>query len=159
MTDPTLGIEPDLLLCPGPVDGPVLAAIHAEAFHAPWAAAAFESLLSQAGMFAIRAPNGFILCRVVVDEAEILTLAVCPLARRSGLGARLTEAAAEFAARAGAERLFLEVAEDNLAARALYARTGFIQTGRRKKYYENADGSRSDALLLTRELSQPLPTR
>lgn len=159
MTNPTSSAESDLILSPGPEDGPVLAGIHAEAFHAPWDAAAFESLLAQTGVFAIRAPDGFILCRVVIDEAEILTLAVLPTARRSGLGARLTHAAAEFAAQAGAERLFLEVAEDNVAARALYDRTGFIQTGRRKKYYENVDGSRSDALLLTRELSQPLPTR
>jgi ribosomal-protein-alanine N-acetyltransferase len=159
VTDPALSIEPDLILSPAPEDGPVLAAIHAEAFHAPWAAAAFESLLSQAGVFAIRASNGFILCRVVVDEAEILTLAVRPSARRTGLGARLTEAAADFAATAGAERLFLEVAEDNVAARALYDRTGFIETGRRRNYYAKADGSRGDALLLTRESSQPLPTR
>lgn len=159
MTDPTSSSEPDLILSPGPEDGRVMAEIHAEAFHAPWNTAALESLLAQTGVFAIRASNGFILCRVVVDEAEILTLAVLPTARRSGLGARLTQAAADFAAQAGAERLFLEVAEDNVAARALYDRTGFIQTGRRKKYYENADGSRSDALLLIRELPQPLPTR
>ena len=159
MTDPTSGIEPEMMLSPGPEDGPVLAAIHVEAFHAPWNTAAFESLLAQAGVFAIRSPDGFILCRVVVDEAEILTLAVRPTARRTGLGARLTHAAADFAAQAGAERLFLEVAEDNVAARALYVRTGFAQTGQRKNYYANADGSRSDALLLTRELSQPLPTR
>ena len=97
----------DLILSPGPRDAPVLAAIHAEAFHAPWDTAAFESLLAQAGVFAIHAPEGFILCRVVVDEAEILTLAVRPSARRTGLGARLTKAAAAFAAKAGAERLFL----------------------------------------------------
>ena len=159
MTNPRFSFGPDLILSPGPQDAPVLAAIHAEAFHTPWDTAAFESLLGQAGVFAIHAPDGFILGRVVLDEAEILTLAVHPSARRTGLGARLTQAAAAFAAQAGAERLFLEVAEDNTAARALYDRTGFIQTGRRRNYYEKADGSRSDAFVLTREFPQPLPSR
>jgi ribosomal-protein-alanine N-acetyltransferase len=148
-----------LTVSPGPEDAPVLAALHAEAFHAPWDAAAFDSLLDQAGVFAIRAPDGFILCRVVLDEAEILTLAVRPAARRAGLGARLTQAAADFAARAGAERLFLEVAEDNDPARALYARQGFEQTGRRRNYYENSDGSRVDALLLALAWPERLPSR
>ncbi|QTC93377.1 GNAT family N-acetyltransferase [Brevundimonas goettingensis] len=143
----------------GPEDAPLLAAVHLEAFHAPWDTAAFDSLLGQAGVFAIRAPDGFILCRVVLDEAEILTLAVRPSARRAGLGARLTQAAAEFAARAGAERLFLEVAEDNEAARALYARLGFIQTGRRRNYYEKSDASRVDALLLELAWPERLPSR
>ena len=158
MNHPTHEPESDLILSPGPEDAPVLGAIHAESFHAPWDTAAFEGLLGQAGVFAIHAPDGFILCRVVIDEAEILTLAVRPAARRIGLGARLTQAAADFAAQTGAERLFLEVAEDNRAARALYERTGFIQTGRRRNYYAKPDGGRMDALLLTRELSQPLPS-
>lgn len=135
-----------------------LAAIHAEAFHAPWDAAAFDSLLGQTGVFAIRARDGFILCRVVLDEAEILTLAVRPAARRAGLGARLTQAAAEGAARAGAGRLFLEVAEDNEAARALYARLGFEQIGRRRNYYEKSDASRVDALLLALAWPERLPS-
>lgn len=151
-----------LTVSPGPEDAPdlasVLAAIHADAFHAPWDAAAFDSLLGQAGVFALRTPEGFILCRVVLDEAEILTLAVRPTARRMGLGARLTRAAAEVVAHAGAERLFLEVAEDNEAARALYARLGFEQTGRRRNYYEKSDGSRVDALLLALAWPERLPS-
>lgn len=136
----------------------VLAAIHAEAFSSPWDAAAFESLLGQAGVFAVSASDGFILCRVVLDEAEILTLAVRPAARRAGLGARLTQAAADIAGRAGAVSLFLEVAEDNTAARALYARLGFVETGLRRNYYEKADGSRVDARLLALNLQERLPS-
>lgn len=162
MTESTPSDGAGLTLSPGPDDGPtlgsILAAIHADAFHASWDAAAFDSLLGQAGVFALRAPDGFILCRLVLDEAEILTLAVRPAARRAGLGARLTQTAAEFAARAGAERLFLEVAEDNEAARALYARLGFEPTGRRRNYYEKSDGSRVDALLLALGWPQRLPS-
>ena len=58
-----------------PVD---LASIHAEAFDAPWDAAAFSDLLAQAGVIACVETDGFILIRVVADEAEILTLAVRP---------------------------------------------------------------------------------
>jgi ribosomal-protein-alanine N-acetyltransferase len=134
-----------------------LADLHAGAFAAPWDAAAFEALLGQAGVFAIEAPEGFILIRSVADEAEILTLAVDPAARRQGVGARqLREGAAEAAAR-GAARLFLEVADDNAAAVALYAGAGFTEAGRRPGYYARPDGSRQDALILALNLPATLP--
>ena len=138
-----------------------LAAIHAEAFDRPgetsWSAAAFADLLIQAGVFAVEAADGFILMRVVADEAEILTLAVRPGARRGGLGGRLVGEGVLAAAARGATRVFLEVAEDNLAARALYERTGFVEAGRRPGYYAAADGGRRDALLLALNLTGPLP--
>ncbi|PQZ78439.1 MULTISPECIES: GNAT family N-acetyltransferase [unclassified Brevundimonas] len=130
-------------------DPRALAVIHAEAFDAPWDAASLAALLASPGVFAIKDGDGFILIRVVADEAEILTLAVRAAARRSGLGGRLVQAAVVRAAALGAERLFLEVAEDNVAARALYARTGFVEAGRRRGYYARADGSREDALVLS----------
>lgn len=134
-----------------PSDAAHLAALHAPSFHSPWDEAAFADLLGQAGVFATASRDGFILCRVVLDEAEILTLAVLPQARGQGLASRLVASAAEIAGAAGAERLFLEVAEDNAPARALYARAGFAQTGRRKAYYETPDG-RTDALILVLNL-------
>ena len=134
-----------------PADAENLAAIHAGAFDHPWDAAALADLLSQGGVFGIAAPDGFILCRVVLDEAEILTLAVRPDARRRGLARRLTEAGGAMARSAGAERLFLEVAEDNVAARGLYADAGFVETGRRRAYYETPQG-RTDALILVLNL-------
>jgi ribosomal-protein-alanine N-acetyltransferase len=150
--------DPGLTLSVGAADAGALAALHAEAFDAPWNAAAFAALLDQPGVFGVREAGGFILCRTVLDEAEILTLAVRPDARRAGLASRLVEAAAGLAARGGAERLFLEVAEDNAAARALYDRLGFIQTGRRRGYYARAAGRPSDALLLALNLTGRLPT-
>ena len=131
-----------------------LADLHATAFAAPWSAAAIAELLAQPGVFAEGEEDGFILIRVVADEAEILTLAVRPAARRVGLGGRLVEAAVVRAAARGAERMFLEVAEDNVAARALYARTGFVEAGRRRGYYARADGSREDALVLSLNFSR-----
>jgi ribosomal-protein-alanine N-acetyltransferase len=102
--------------------------------------------------------RGFILLRVAADEAEVLTLAVWPEARRAGVGLRLVEAGAVEAAARGAERLFLEVADDNAAALALYARCGFREAGRRRAYYARPDGSRRDALLLALNLRERLPS-
>lgn len=134
-----------------------LADLHAQAFEVPWDAEAFDDLLNQSGVFAVEAADGFILMRAVADEAEILTLAVRLAARQAGLGLRLVEQASVDAVNRGATRLFLEVAEDNVAARALYTRAGFGEAGRRAGYYGRRDGSRVDALVLTKTLSQPLP--
>ena len=134
-----------------------IAALHAEAFDAPWDEAAFTTLLAQAGVFLIEQADGLILIRTVADEAEILTLAVRPSARRSGLGAQLVQQGVVEAAARGATRLFLEVAEDNVAARALYARAGFAQAGLRRRYYARADGTSADALVLSLNLPQRLP--
>jgi ribosomal-protein-alanine N-acetyltransferase len=145
-----------------PTDPHRLASLHAQAFSAPWSANEFADLLTQPGVMATVEPDGFILIRVVLDEAEILTLAVAPAARRHGLGRRLVETAAVTAVQAGATRLFLEVAEDNAAARALYDRAGFRQIGRRKAYYAADDGARTDAVVMSRDLcadpaNVPLP--
>ena len=126
-----------------------LATLHATAFDAPWGAAEFAQLLDGPGVLAVAEADGFILIRVVADEAEILTLAVRPGARGAGLGGRLVGQGAIRAAQVGGRRLFLEVAETNLAARALYARAGFDLIGRRKGYY---DGGRTDALVLGLDL-------
>ena len=134
-----------------------LAALHAAAFAEPWDAAAFESLLGQAGVYAVEAPDGFILMRAIADEAEVLTLAVRPHARSQGLGGRLVKAAAIEAVARGAVRVFLEVAADNGPALALYVRSGFVEAGRRPGYYARPDGGRRDALLLALNLTATLP--
>lgn len=134
-----------------------LAELHAAAFSTPWDAPAFEALLDQTGVFAIEEPDGFILLRAVADEAEILTLAVRPPARRRGLGVRLVSEGATASASRGAARLFLEVADDNVAALALYARAGFAEAGRRPGYYARPGGGRQDALILALNLPAALP--
>lgn len=132
----------------------LLAEIHAEAFDAPWRAEEFAALCSQSGVRALCAgAEGFILLRTVADEAEILTLAVRPAARRSGLGRALVAAGAAEALRAGARSLYLEVAQDNTAALALYHRAGFAEAGRRPGYYRRVDGPAADALILVRKLA------
>ena len=116
----------------------LLAVLHKQCFERPWDAAAIDAVLDHPGAIAFATEGGFILMRQAADEAEVLTLAVVPNARRRGIGAALVRAACDqaYSCRVGA--VFLEVAEDNAGARALYARLGFIEAGRRSAYY--ADG-------------------
>lgn len=134
-----------------------LAGLHAEAFDSPWDETAFADLLSQTGVFAVAEVDGFILMRAVADEAEIITLAVRPEARRLGLGGRLVGKGVLEAARRGAERVFLEVADGNTAALGLYALAGFESAGVRKGYYSRSDGTREDARVLMLMLANRLP--
>jgi ribosomal-protein-alanine N-acetyltransferase len=99
-----------------------------------------------------RSPKGFILCRAVAGEAEILTVAVDPAARRRGWGAALVEMAAGIAREAAAFEMFLEVAADNIAAIKLYEATGFERVGLRKGYYPHPDGAK-DAVVMRRALN------
>lgn len=129
-----------------------LAPLHASAFDRPWSAAEIETLAHGPGVVVLLAQDGagadlgFVVARRVADEAEILTLAVHPQARRHGVARALVEAAAGL----GAASLFLEVADDNTAARALYAAAGFAEVGRRGGYYARTDGRAVDALVLRR---------
>jgi [ribosomal protein S18]-alanine N-acetyltransferase len=128
----------------------VLAALHARAFDKPWNAGEFAALLENPLAFARLARGlGLVLGWTAADEAEILTLAVTPEARRQGTGAALVSAAAAAAQAAGARALRLEVAEANHAARGLYAKLGFAAAGRRPGYYSGG----GDALILRLELS------
>ena len=95
---------------------------------------------------------GFALYRVVVDEAELLTISVMPDARRGGIGAGLLAACHEGARLSGAVRMFLEVAEGNLAARSLYDHASYRECGRRKGYYRRPDGSQDDAVVMEKTL-------
>jgi ribosomal-protein-alanine N-acetyltransferase len=136
----------------GAADAPALAVLHAAAFEAGerWDAAAIATLLGLPGAFGLHIPGaGFVLARVAADEAEILTLAVIPAGRRRGRAGALLAGAMAGALLRGAAAMFLEVSDRNGAARALYARAGFVEAGRRRRYY--ADGS--DALVLRRALA------
>jgi ribosomal-protein-alanine N-acetyltransferase len=134
-----------------------LAALHARVFTTPrpWSAAEFAALLADPLVFLLTGPAGFLLGRVVAGEAELLTLAVAPEARRQGTGARLVQGFLQESARRGAESAFLEVAAPNAAARALYAAAGFAEAGRRRNYYRSPEGGAEDALILVFAFSRP----
>jgi ribosomal-protein-alanine N-acetyltransferase len=124
-----------------------LAATHLASTIAPraWSAAEFAALLADPAVLATGDARAFALGRLVLDEAEVLTLATHPSHRRQGLArAALAALLAALAAR-GALRVFLEVAADNDGALALYQAAGFRQAGRRRGYYGG-----TDALVLVR---------
>ena len=125
------------LIAASAADAPALAAIHATAFPpgASWSAGTLTTLLAMEGVLGLHALGGFILARRVLDEAEILTLAVLPEHRQQGLGQALVETAALVVATGGAKVMFLEVAEDNAPAMALYTKAGFARAGLRRNYY------------------------
>lgn len=133
-------------------DPGALAAVHASAFDTPWDAAAIRALLDMPGAQLEAEDDGFLLWRRAADEAEIVTLAVRPEARRRGLGGRLLDRSLTQAREKGAARVFLEVAHDNDAAIALYVSRGFRPAGRRPGYYTRPDGARADALILALNL-------
>ena len=142
-----------------PRDAQALAALHARAFDHPWLVTAMADLLGGEGVIALMAedvsgPLGFVMARVVAGEAEILTIAVDPSHRRSGLGQALLAGASDLATEQGGEALFLEVSVDNGAALALYDRAGFVRVGLRRGYYTGPDGRPIDALVLRRNLNK-----
>ena len=97
------------------------------------------------------APDGLLgwsSTSVVAETADLLRVAVDPSTRGRGLGRLLVDDVLHRATESGAERVLLEVAEPNTAARGLYAATGFREIHRRRRYY--ADGA--DALVLERVL-------
>lgn len=138
-------------------DAQAMTAWHAEAFDRPWSAREILNFIATGAECAVAEDAGFILWRTTAGEAEILTLAVGKDARRKGAGRALVDAALAGAAAQGAQTLFLEVADDNAAAIALYRAAGFEQTGRRKDYYRREGGEMRDALIFARALNSAAP--
>ena len=96
--------------------------------------------------------TGFILGREVLDEAEILNLAVARANRRCGEGTSLTRRMVESFAGRGVRRVFLEVRESNVGAVAFYERLGFRKVGRREGYYSSPGEA---ALILEHSTNNP----
>jgi [ribosomal protein S18]-alanine N-acetyltransferase len=92
----------------------------------------------------------FLVARRVDSEWELENIVVTPEVRRKGCGQRLLDALLAHAADTNSDSIFLEVRESNAAARDLYRRAGFRQTGQRNSYYANPT---EDAILYVRNLS------
>jgi len=142
-------------------DLPVLTALHAACFTAPWdqpwTQRSFAEILQMPGsgarVAAIGAePVGFAVARIVADEAELILIGIHPEHRRFGYGRLLLDHLVQALRTAGAARLFLEVAESNAAANAFYRGAGFEPVGRRPRYYQG-----QDALILAKALQADVP--
>ncbi len=135
-----------------------MAEIHARCFSRGWSSSEFQSLLLDKYVEALvlrrttlritDKPVGFVLARSVVDEAEILTIAVDPDHQNSGGGRQLMQEMIRQLYGNRISKLFLEVDAHNKAALSLYERFGFTKVGERKGYYLHDNGQASTAWIM-----------
>lgn len=136
-----------------------LARLHSASFTQPppWSAQSFAQLLAEPSCFVLTHMQGLdpvalALFRVAADEAELLTLATAPHARRNGFARALLTEGMHLARARGACTCFLEVAAPNFAARRLYEYAGFRPVGTRKAYYRAQGQTAVDAIVYKAEL-------
>ncbi len=137
-------------------DAAAIAVLHGKSFQRGWSEDEVEGLLIERNVIGHRALAGkklagFILSRLAVDEAEILSVAVDSAYRGRGLGRRLLMQHLGRLAGYGVQTVFLEVGEKNDPAAKLYLHAGFREVSRRPNYYDDAT-----ALILRRDLGPPV---
>lgn len=136
----------------------LLAELHGKCFAKGWGHLEFDSFFDRAGVFAAVAyhddkePVGFVLCWLIEDQCDLLSMGVLPDNRRDGVGLMLLDYALAEARHMGAMYMMLEVNVNNTAAQTLYEAQGFEKFSIRKGYYSNADGSKADALCMRKPL-------
>lgn len=149
------------LTAAGAGDALLVARLHRMCFEDAWSAESVRDLLASSGVVAriawrgaaafaaggSAAAAGFVIHRIVGEEAELMALAVAPDQRGLGLGRGLLASALSQVSAAGVRAMYLEVAIDNMAAQSLYKKQGFIQVGQRRAYYRMPDGRQIDALV------------
>lgn len=149
-------------------DVPAVAGLEQALSETPWTAQNFiDSLAGGHAAWVVleqQACIGYAVTSQVLDEMELLIIGVAAHRQRQGLGQCILQRLMQHGRGQGARCLHLEVRESNRAARALYARCGFQETGRRRNYYvcaphpgsaisvPGAQPSREDALLMTVDL-------
>lgn len=133
-------------------------AISAESREAAnWSRESYEKLLIEEGAsaFVVEAGgkiSGFLVGRLVEDQAEVLNMAVGADHRHKGEGSALLSAALEEFGSRGAKNLYLEVRESNTRAISFYERHGFLRSGLRKGYYRSPNEA---AVIMERKLTVP----
>ena len=122
-------------------------------FSDPWSTNSIASELDNKLAFWLVATDedrvaGYIGSQTVMDETDMMNVAVHPDFRRKGIAEALVNALVGNLQRMGSHCLTLEVRVTNVPAIALYEKLGFSEIGRRKNYYRNP---REDALILRKE--------
>jgi [ribosomal protein S18]-alanine N-acetyltransferase len=127
-------------------------------FGEAWTRSQLSGILPMDGVFLTLAVDrtsedvvGFSLIRTVVDESELLLIAVLPDDQCRGIGSLLLDHFLDGARESGVSRVHLEVRDGNPAI-GLYRTAGFSEVGRRRNYYHAMNGKRYDAITLAREL-------
>lgn len=148
----------EITICPmGEADLEQVLAIENRSFPSPWSRQHFLDELSSSHSFPLSAFTadgrlvGYICPMLVLDEGHILDVAVDPVVRGQGVGRLLVERVLADCRASGASFVSLEVRPSNEAAVALYRVMGFVECGRRKRYYQDGE----DALLM--EYIYPMP--
>lgn len=138
-----------------------LAQVHQDAFsaidQAGWTAAALTDACAANGAYAVFASSegraiGFALYRQVLDEAELITLAVAPGHQGKSIARQLLQHAAGVLKARDVTKVFLEVRADNSPAIKLYENAGFTAVSVRKNYYKLSDNRRVDAVNYSKAL-------
>jgi len=116
-----------------------LSNLHKKCFpNKPWSADDFHNL-QKSGCEIIMSENGFIVYRIVADEAEIITIGVNPEMRRNGIASAMLGIIEKNIKNQGVKKIFLEVASTNIPAQKLYENNGYKPVGLRPKYYDGVD--------------------
>ena len=149
MTDGLIVLRPD--------DAGRTAMLHLKCFPDPWSAASLRGLLQDPSILTLGIERdgqlaGFIMGQTIVDETDILTVCTNPDLRRQGIARHLLKVMITRCGERGVSRMTLDVAEDNTAARALYAAHGFTEDGRRPRYYSTKRDLPVDGILMSKSL-------
>lgn len=150
MASTALDIAPEM-------DAALFYAIHKACFPIYWKEQEIADMLLASGTQGWLArlgdkPAGMLLTRAQFEQAEILTIAVLPEAQRAGIAKRLMADAEQALSASGVKKIFLEVAENNVSAHALYLKLGYAEVSRRAGYYRQENGSFVDALVMAKEI-------
>ena len=118
----------------------------------PWSEIEYKNLLDTNTSRLFHTKNGFLVGRVIDQDAEILNVIIHPDYRRLGKASKLIGTFEKKAKVSGSLRCFLEVAESNSSAKKLYSTLGYLKVGQRKNYYKFVDGRKDDAVILSKEI-------
>lgn len=119
----------------------------------PWSAPEIAATLEHPHIHFLTRETGGLIAQIVAGECEILAIATDPDMQRSGIASSLLTELIGIAERENVARILLEVASGNAPAGAFYAARGFAPVGTRRDYYTLRDGSKDDALVLSRAIA------
>lgn len=138
---------------------PVMESAFDPVYGEAWSQSQLVGLMTTTGSWLVAldvdgAVAGFAMVRFLLDEAELMLLAIAPSFRGQGFGRKLLDEVIEESKRRNILRIFLEMRSDNESALLLYEGAGFHPIGKRRGYYRGFDGILRDAITMSRLVHQ-----